>query len=573
MVTMKTSRRFSTLLTIGFLVTLWLPAITDAHTNPDHSQPITAANIPQLGVINRFGEGLIYGTRWTQRGNLFVECASTGLWLYDGNDVEKPPHLLDGLARCLNFDMNADGTLFAWASNDVNNVWEANETLVYLVDTRTGKQQQYSMSTKGGCTCSEDVQTVALSQDGSLLAAVDEAGVIDVWDIASGKQLFSVRASALFKNRQVVSLDGDLEIRGVGYVVEVREAKTKQVRTRIFGLDTFFTVFSPNGKLVATQYARIINARNGELWANVPGDNTSAVFSPDSKTLAVGRRDGSISFYDPIRLRETILSKGGNSGEVLSLAYRPDGVMLASVGRDAVVRFWDIKAGKQLYAHARGNLALARVRFSPNGKLIAATANRSLYVGNTRSGERYVAQHINEVMPEAQWIYWTTIPLNFSPYQLSFSADGSKVSTSDASDHVSVWDSQTGDLRHVQKIIPGWSAYFAADGTIFTAIEKRVQHLDPTSAAPDSPLQTFYPSVKSSITLLTVSGDSAAIAMSDGQQIQVWDVKTSTKKATINLASDQYVSNLALNVEGTRLAIARENGGIEVWDIQSQEMI
>src|SRR5258708_13283166 len=135
-----------------------------------------------------------------------------GLCVWEGKDVENPPHLLDGLARCLNFDMNADGTLFAWASNDVNNVWEANETLVYLVDTRTGKQQQYSMSTKGGCTCSGDVQMVALSQDGSLLAAVDEAGVIDVWDIASGNQLFSVRASALFNNPQLVTLNVSPEI-------------------------------------------------------------------------------------------------------------------------------------------------------------------------------------------------------------------------------------------------------------------------------------------------------------------------------------------------------------------------
>src|SRR5437868_4349139 len=113
---MKPIIQFLNLLTIMMV----LPGLPTARTE----QPITTENVVQLDVVQRLGEGLIYGARWTQSGNLFVECASTGLWLYDGHDVEKAPHLLNGSTRCLNFDMNADGTLFVWTADDVDNSWE-----------------------------------------------------------------------------------------------------------------------------------------------------------------------------------------------------------------------------------------------------------------------------------------------------------------------------------------------------------------------------------------------------------------------------------------------------------------
>jgi WD40 repeat protein len=376
----------------------------------------------------------------------------------------------------------------------------------------------------------------------------------------------------MFKYQQTLKIDNVLEVRGVGYALEVRDTQTKKVKTRILGLDSSYKVFSPNGKLVSTQYARILNARSRETWANVPGDNTSAVFSPDSKTLAVGHRDGSITLYDPIRLRETPLVKSVSSGEVVSLAYRPDEMMLASVGRDTIVRFWDIKTGKQLYTHERGTLALGRVQFSADDKLIAATGNRSLYVWDTTSGQRYVAQHIKEVKPEEQWIYWDTTPVFFSPYLLSFSPDGTAISTLNTNDQVSVWDSQTGHFSSLHKIIPGGSIYFAGDRTIFTATDKQVQRFDLTSASTDVPVQKIDFQFEWPIDQMAVSGDSSTIAISDSKQVQIWDLKKSTKKATVFLANNFFVY-LALNADGTRLAIARQDGGIEIWDLQPQRKI
>jgi WD40 repeat protein len=247
--------------------------------------------------------------------------------------------------------------------------------------------------------------------------------------------------------------------------------------------------------------------------------------------------------------------------------------MLASVGMDLVVRFWDVMTGQQVHIHNRGNLALGRVRFSPDGKVIGATGNRSLYIWNAASGQRLVSRHLKDVKPEYDWVYWQTSTLYFSPYELSFSAENAKVYTSDASEQVSIWDSQTGKLVNSQKIIPGLKAYFAADGSIFTTSEKRVRHFDLTTASSDTALQTLDAQYPCRIAQLAVSGDSMTVAVSDGQGIQLWDVKAATQKAAFSLADNQFVSNLALNADGTLLAIARTDGGVEIWDMRLQKRI
>src|SRR5258708_35159800 len=264
---MKTSRLVSCLLGIILLVSCLIPQSFVVHADTSHRKPISAENISERAVKTRYGEGLIYNARWTERGNLFVECASSGVWLYDGNAVEQPSHLLEGSARCLEFDANADGTIIAWSSTDPNTDAEY-DNIVYLIDTKAGKQQQFSMSTEGNCSCSGDIQGVALSLDGLLLASLGADGVIDVWEIASGKQLFFLTPADVMNNQAVVSVDDALEIKQFGFTLEVRDRKTKQIRTKILGFRQMFDTSS----------------LEGQVWAL--GND---IFSPDEKLVAAAK--------------------------------------------------------------------------------------------------------------------------------------------------------------------------------------------------------------------------------------------------------------------------------------------
>ena len=69
-------------------------------------------------------------------------------------------------------------------------------------------------------------------------------------------------------------------------------------------------------------------------------------FSPDGKELAVATNKG-IWIYDARSGAEIALLSGHN-GDVMAIAYSPNGKMLASAGRDETVRLWNPKTGENL---------------------------------------------------------------------------------------------------------------------------------------------------------------------------------------------------------------------------------
>ena len=96
---------------------------------------------------------------------------------------------------------------------------------------------------------------------------------------------------------------------------------------------------------------------------------TALEFSPDSKMLASGDRNGGLHVWD-LETGAEIFALSGHTQSINSLAWRSDSRVLASASEDSNVRVWEMDKGasiKNWGAHAGGTTA---IRFLRNGEIL-----------------------------------------------------------------------------------------------------------------------------------------------------------------------------------------------------------
>ena len=155
----------------------------------------------------------------------------------------------------------------------------------------------------------------------------------------------------------------------------------------------------------------------------------SVAFSPNGKILASGSYDRTIRLWN-VATHSQIGKLTGNAREVYSVAFSHDRRTLASGGDDGTVRLWDVRTHRQLGQPVNGHDGeINSVAFSPDGTTVASGGEN----GTVRLWDVRTHRQLGSALTGHVLKVWS----------VAFSRDGKTLASGSADGTVRLWDVAT----------------------------------------------------------------------------------------------------------------------------------
>jgi WD40 repeat protein len=276
-------------------------------------------------------------------------------------------------------------------------------------------------------------------------------------------------------------------------------------------------------------------------------------FSPNGKLLATGDVNGEILIWE-IATGEPLAICKGHASRVHSIAFSHDGRMLGSGSSDRTLKLWDVLDGSCIKTLSGHQQRVRSIAFSSDDRtIVSGSSDATVRVWDVHSGEclQICSGHRNYV------------------WAVAFSPDDRLLASGSEDKTIRIWEVATGECLHELTEHQLWvrAIAFSPDGRLLASGggDRTLKIWDVDTGKCTHTLQGHTQRLRS----IAFSPDGRAIASGSGDRTaRIWQVGDGRCLKTFH-GHDSMLTAVAFSPDGLTLATGSEDRSVRLWEVDT----